>query len=89
MTAIDNITIVMKEFAEERLKDHADELHTAQQQSAEKEEQRQAFEHHYIIYKEELLEKANELQDYNKEAAAELSSLAEEYEKRFLAYEPH
>ena len=91
MTAIENTTAVMKEYAETRLKEHVDELHTiyTNQQSPDKEEERQAFEHHFIIFKEELFEKANELQDYNKEAAAELTSLVEEYEKRFLGYEPH
>jgi len=91
MTAIENTTAVMKEYAEIRLKEHMDELHAAHtnEQSSDKEDDRQAFEHHYIIYKEELFEKANELQDYNKEAAAELTTLVEEYEQKFLTYEPH
>lgn len=88
MTAIDNTTATMKEYAETRLKEHIEELHTAKQQVPDKNEERLAFEHHFIIYKEELIEKATELQDYHKEAAAELSSMVEEYEKKFLANEP-
>jgi hypothetical protein len=88
MTAIDNTTATMKEYAETRLKEHIDELHTVKQQEPNKEEERLAFEHHFIIYKEELIEKATELQEYQKEAAAELISLVEEYEKKFLANEP-
>jgi PHD/YefM family antitoxin component YafN of YafNO toxin-antitoxin module len=88
MTTTDNTTATMKEYAETRLKEHMDELHNANQPLVEKQEERLAFEHHYIIYKEELIGKATELQDYNKEAAAELSSLVEQYEKKFLANEP-